>query len=66
MFPGCGRTAWERLPLKFRFAEAKSIYGRQDSATVNMLDKCIALGVVVKTGKGRYEKVAARTLKCVE
>jgi hypothetical protein len=51
------QAAFEKLPAAFSFKEAKTIYGRQDQATIDFLVKCQRAGILRKPAKGRYEKV---------
>jgi hypothetical protein len=48
-------TAFRNLPPKFSFAEAKRIYRKSDNPTKQWLNKCEAVGLIVQTGRGRYE-----------
>jgi hypothetical protein len=50
-------TAFEKLPDRFSFKEAKAIYGKTDNPTDQWLKKCIAAGLLRKVGRGKYEKV---------
>ncbi len=50
-------SAYRELPQKFTFAEAKRAYKRADQATLDWIQRGVALGVFKKTGKGRYEKL---------
>ena len=54
------QAAFEKLPLAFSFKEAKTIYGKQDQATVDFLGKCTRFGILRKPSKGWYEKVPPR------
>jgi hypothetical protein len=49
--------AYQRLPPRFRFTEAKRIYGKLDSATANFLRACESAGILKKVGEW-YEKVS--------
>jgi hypothetical protein len=49
-------TAYHKLPITFRFKDAKTIYGREDQATSDFLNKCISLGIMRKDEHG-YRKV---------
>ena len=51
------QQAFGRLPERFRFKEAKRIYGKADQATTDFLNKCIAAGILRKVTKGKYEKL---------
>jgi len=48
------KQAWLKLPKdrEFTFKEAKEIYGKHSPATLNWLQKCIAVGIVKQAGKG--------------
>ena len=52
------RNTYSALPSRFRFTEAKTIYGRRDQATIDFLKKCQGLGLLRKDGNF-YEKVQA-------
>lgn len=47
------------LPHSFTFKEAKQAYGRQDQATRDFLNKCIAFGILQQPAKGSYAKTKA-------
>jgi hypothetical protein len=51
------QQAFSKLPLVFRFKEAKPIYGRGSQATTDFLGKCTRSGLLRKTPRG-YEKVS--------
>jgi hypothetical protein len=51
------QSAFQRLPDRFAFKEAKAIYERADEATKGFLQKCIRVGILRKPAKGLYEKV---------
>jgi hypothetical protein len=51
------RIACTKLPPKFSFKEAKQIYGRTDDPTRKFLLKCEAAGLVVRVGRGLYERL---------
>ncbi len=51
--------AFNRLPERFSFKEAKGIYGRADDPTRKWLLKCIAAGLVHQATKGVYQRVSA-------
>jgi hypothetical protein len=53
------QVAFEKLLAAFSFKEAKTIYGKQDQATLDFLRKCERAGILRKVAKGRYEKVTA-------
>jgi KaiC/GvpD/RAD55 family RecA-like ATPase len=44
------------LPQQFTFKRGKTAYGRGDQATMNFLQRCIALRLVHKLSRGCYEK----------
>ena len=50
--------AYEALPARFSFKQAKQIYGRQDQATLDMLRKCEGLRLVRKVARGQYARVS--------
>jgi hypothetical protein len=50
--------AFQKFPQRFTFTEAVHSFGKSDSATTNLLKKCIALKVLRKEGK-RYVKTSA-------
>jgi hypothetical protein len=52
------QAMFAKLPQEFQFKEAKRIYGRQDQATRDFLQKCERVGVLKRCGHGRYVKVA--------
>jgi hypothetical protein len=45
------------LPEAFRFKDAKRVYGKGDQPTTNFLHDCMNLGLLEKTGRGKYQKV---------
>jgi hypothetical protein len=51
------QTAYEKLPVRFRFKEARLTYGKGDQATDDFLKKCVALKIIQRTDSG-YEKFA--------
>jgi hypothetical protein len=51
------QTALADLPAQFTFREAKTVYAKGDQSTTNFLQRCIALNLLRKPGRGRYEKV---------
>ena len=57
MFNQDQEAAFQRLPERFTFKEAKTTYGRADQATNDFLQKCIRVGILRKPAKGTYEKV---------
>jgi len=50
--------AFERLPRQFSFKEAKQIYGKSDQPTHNWLQRLLSLGLILKQGRGAYEKIS--------
>lgn len=51
---------WRRLPDgEFRFGQAMTVYGKQNQATQDGLNKCIRAGVVRKVTRGVYERLPA-------
>jgi hypothetical protein len=48
--------AFGKLPSAFRFKEARAAYGRQGQATTDFLKKCLAVGLLRKSGE-HYEKL---------
>jgi AAA domain len=54
------QQAFAKLPDSFTFKEAKLVYGRQDQATSDFLEKCIRLDILSRKGKGQYEKKIAK------
>lgn len=54
--------AFGRLPERFTFKEAKSIYAKTDNPTSQWLKKCEAFGLLRKPRRGLYEKVSADSL----
>lgn len=51
------RKAYEALPTKFSFRDAKRVYGRSDDPTAKFLKKCLDSGLLRKPTKGNYEKI---------
>jgi len=49
--------AFNNLPGKFEFKEAKRAYGKTDNPTRQWLKKCEAAGLLKRTGRGKYEKL---------
>jgi hypothetical protein len=49
--------AFEALPKRFAFKDAKREYCAGDQATSDFLKKCIAIGILTKVSRGVYEKV---------
>ena len=52
-------TAFQGFPARFTFSAASSIFGKSDSATSNLLKKCIGLKLLKKEGR-QYVKTAAQ------
>jgi hypothetical protein len=50
-------TAFNKLPQKFTFKDAKAAYGKTDNPTREFLLKCEAAGLLRQTGRGEYVKV---------
>lgn len=50
------RRALDKLPDRFRFTDARQVYGRRDQATTDFLRKAQAVGILKKRGK-LYVKV---------
>lgn len=59
LFNDLQQQAFSRLPPNFSFGDAKRIYGRQDQATTDFLQKCQRLGLLKKVRRGHYEKCGA-------
>jgi len=57
LFNSDQQAAFAGLPKEVQFKEAKRIYGRQDQATRDFLQKCERVGVLKQCGRGRYVKV---------
>jgi hypothetical protein len=53
-------TVFQNLPESFAFGEARELYGKQNEATTKFLRRLISLGMLRKTGYGRYRKLNAR------
>ncbi len=51
------QAAFAALPKEFAFREAKATYRRADQATTNFLQRCIAMQLLEKLGRGRYQKL---------
>lgn len=51
------QSAFQRLPDRFAFKEAKAAYQRTDQPTTDFLQKCIRVGILWKPAKGVYEKL---------
>jgi hypothetical protein len=49
--------AYEQLPNRFRFMEAKRVYGKGSQATSDWLNRCIEVGILRVSPDGAYEKV---------
>jgi hypothetical protein len=49
-------SAFNKLPVQFRFKDAQHDYDRGPQATSDFLKKCIALGIIEKTSEG-YQKL---------
>jgi hypothetical protein len=50
-------AAFKKLPQQFTFKEAKEKFGRSDDPTRKWLQKCISLGLIRQTARGRYERL---------
>ncbi len=52
------RAKFEELPARFRFKDAKLIYGKGDQAASDFLKKCIGLGLLNKVGHTYFKAEA--------
>ena len=52
------QKCFTELADEFSFKEAKQEYSRQDQATSDFLNKCVGFGILLKVGRGRWEKVS--------
>jgi archaellum biogenesis ATPase FlaH len=57
LFNADQEAAFAGLPEAFTTGEAGRIYGRQDQATSDFLDKMQRIGLIRKIGRGRFEKI---------
>jgi hypothetical protein len=55
-------AAYERLPERFRFKDAKQVYGATDDPTRKWLIKCENLGLVQRVGHGEYRQLRPVTI----
>jgi len=49
-------AAFRKLPPEFTFKQAREAFGRSDDPTSKWLKKCVSLGLVRQTGRGRYQR----------
>ena len=49
-------AAFRNLAAEFTFKQAREVFGRSDDPTSKWLKKCVSLGLVRQTGRGRYQR----------
>jgi hypothetical protein len=56
-------AAFDKLPSRFRFKDARLIYQRTDQPTADFLKKCESLKIIIRRVDGGYEKINATPQK---